>query len=202
MHFVSKEVIHICSKCEFDFLLRNKLFKHLRENCRKTKSTANVNKRISEIQDLFKATLDKFSALIANNTYVNTIIKFTAELSHVRPEYNFRSWKYVIMKVRYSSDSKAEESEVLFDSNCDVTLEDRAYLLKHVSDLEIKKITFFISIRDVNNKIVSTDKYTMITIYVKEIVDDMKRSACLTIKVHVVNNLKANILIKTNIITS
>ena len=106
------------------------------------------------------------------------------------------------MKVRYSSNSKTKESEVSLDSNCDVTLEDRAYLLKHVSDLEIKKITFFISIRDVNNKIVSIDKYAMITIYIKEIVNDMKRSACLTIKVHVINNLKTNILIKTNIITS
>ena len=67
------------------------------------------------------------------------------------------------MKVRYSSNSKTKESEVLFDFNCDVTLRDRTYLLKHVSNLEIKKMTFFISIRDVNNKIVSTDKYAMIT---------------------------------------
>ena len=138
---------------------------------------------------------------MANNAYVNTIIKSTAELSHVRLEYNFRSWKYVIIKVRYSPDPKAEESEVSPDSNCDVTLEDRAYLLKHVSDLEIKKMTFFISIRDVNNKIVNTDEYAMITIYIKEIVNGIKRSACLTIKVHVINNLKTNILIETNIIT-
>ena len=201
VHFVSKEVTHICNKCESDFLLRNKLFKHLRENCRKTKPTANVNKRISETQDLFKTTLDKFSTLMINNTYMNTIIKSTAELSHVRPEYNFRSWKYIIIKVRYSSNSKTEESEVSLDSDCDVTLKDRAYLLKHVSDLKIKKMTFFISIRDVNNKIVSIDKYAMITIYIKEIVDDMERSACLTMKIHVVNNLKTNILIETDIMT-
>ena len=91
MHFVSKKVTHICNKYEFDFSSRNKLFKHLRKNCRKAKPTANINKRISEIQDLFKTTLDKFSTLMTNNTYINTIIKFTAELGHVRLEYNFRS---------------------------------------------------------------------------------------------------------------
>ena len=138
---------------------------------------------------------------MTNNAYINTIIKFTTKLGHVRLEYNFRSWKYIIMKVRYSSNSKTKESEVSLDSNCDVTLEDRAYLLKHVSNLEIKKITSFISIRGVSNKIVSTDEYVMITIYIKEIVNGMKRSACLTIKVHVVNDLKANILIETNIMT-
>ena len=91
MHFVSKEVTYVYNKCEFDFSLRNKLFKHLRENCRKAKSTANVNKRISETQDLFKTTLNKFSTLMTNNAYVNTIIKFTTELNYVRSEYNFRS---------------------------------------------------------------------------------------------------------------
>ena len=106
------------------------------------------------------------------------------------------------MKVRYSSNSKAEESEVSLDSGCNVTLGDRAYLLKHVSDLEIKKMTSFISIRDVSNKIVSTDKYAMITIYIKEIVDDIERSACLTMKIYIMNDLKTNILIETNIITS
>ena len=91
---------------------------------------------------------------------------------------------------------------MLLDFNYNVILRDRTYLLKHFSNLKIKKITFFISIRDVNNKIVNIDKYTIITIYIKEIVNDIKRSACLTIKVHVINNLKTNILFKTNIITS
>ena len=90
---------------------------------------------------------------------------------------------------------------MLFDFNYNITLKDRAYLLKHVSNLKIKKIAFFISIRDVNNKIINIDEYIMITIYIKEIVNDMKRSTCLTIKIYIINDLKTNILIKTNIIT-
>ena len=51
----------------------------------------NISERISKIEDLFKTILDKFSTLITNNTYMNIIIKFTAELSYIRFEYNFRN---------------------------------------------------------------------------------------------------------------
>ena len=50
------------------------------------------------------------------------------------------------MKVRYSSNPEVEKSEMLFDFDCGVILGDRVYLRKHISDLEIKKMIFFISI--------------------------------------------------------
>ena len=53
-----------------------------------------------------------------------------------------------------------------------------------------------------NNKIVNINEYAMITIYIKKIINDKKKNAYLTIKIHVINNFKINIFINTNIITS
>ena len=71
-----------------------------------------------------------------------------------------------------------------------------------MSRLKIKKIIFFISMREVNNKIVQTNKYILITIYIIDIIFDVIRIAFFIIKVHLVNNLKINILIDINIIIS
>lgn len=207
VHFVNKEVDHVCSKCEACFPSRNKLFKHLRSDCKKvtkTKSPTAATGKIPESEAEGKETLDKFEALTANNAYVETIIKSTAELSHnARPGYNFRSWKYATMRVRYAADPDAEESEVSPDSGCGVTLGDRAYLRKHIPNLEIKKMASSIPVRGVGNKIVSTAEYASVTIYVNGVIDGSQemRTACLTMEVHIVDDLKANILIGTDTMT-
>ena len=100
------------------------------------------------------------------------------------------------MKVRYSPDG--EESDISPDSGCGVTLGDRAYLQKQVPGLEIKKMTSSIPVRGVGNKIVQTDEYAMITIYVTGIISGVTRTASLTMEVHLVDDLKANILIGTD----
>ena len=145
VHFVGKTVTHVCSQCEANFPSRNKLFKHLREECRK------FNFKTSQKSDpdagLFKQALDKFASLMANNVYVDTIIKSTAELRYNdRPGYNFRSWKYITMKVQYSSDLNVEESDISPNIDCDVTLGDRAYLRKYILNLEVKRLSTSISV--------------------------------------------------------
>ena len=143
-----------------------------------------------------------FVVLMVNNVKI-VIIHFIAELRDAifRPDYNFRSWKYVTFKVRYLSDLEAEESDISFDSEYEITLNNRAYLLKNVPELKIKKMIFFISIRDVGNKIVNTNKYVIIIAYVNEIINNITKIICFTIKIHFVNDLKINILFETNIMT-
>ena len=190
VHFVNKKVDHTCSRCEACFPSRNKLFKHLRSSCSKQNPT----------QALPKVTLDKF-APTAHNAYVD-IIKSTAEPHHnTRPGYNFRSWKYATLKVSFSPDPEAEESEVSPDTGCGITLGDRAYLLKYVPKLEIKKMTTSLPVRGVGNKIIRTNEYATVSIYVRGTLDGLARTACFTMEVHIVDDLKANILIGTDTMT-
>ena len=60
---------------------------------------------------------------------------------------------------------------------------------------------FFISIRDVRNKIINTNKYTIIIIYVNDIINNIIKTIYFTIKIHFINDFKINILLETNIIT-
>ena len=53
-----------------------------------------------------------------------------------------------------------------------------------------------------SNKIVQTDEYIIITIYVIDIIFDVTRTASFIMKVHLVNNLKINIFIDTDTIIS
>ena len=88
IHFVDKTIIHIYSQCETNFSFRNKLFKYLRKEYRKSKISYKSDSDIG----LSKQALDKFAFLIVNNVYINTIIKSTIELSYnTKPGYNFRS---------------------------------------------------------------------------------------------------------------
>lgn len=140
---------------------------------------------------------------MANNAAVtDTIIESTAVVNHnAAPGYNFRSWKYATMKVRYSPDPNAEESEVSPDSGCGVTLADRAYLRKFLPDLEIRKLLSPIPVRGVGNKIVQSDEYALVTIYVTGLLNGAARKASLTMEVHIVEDLKANMLIGTDTMT-
>ena len=52
-----------------------------------------------------------------------------------------------------------------------------------------------------NNKIVNINEFVIITIYIKKIINDVKRSVYFTMKVHIINDFKTNIFIDMNIIT-
>ena len=71
-----------------------------------------------------------------------------------------------------------------------------------MSKLKIKRITFSISIRKVSNKIIQTNKYIIIIIYIIDTIFDVMRITSLIIKVHLVDNLKINILIDIDTIVS
>ena len=83
-----------------------------------------------------------------------------------------------------------------------MTLDDRAYFLKNVFKLKIRKMTSFISIRDVKNKVVNTNKYIIIIVYINDVINDIIKTIYFTMKMHFINDLKINIFFETNIITS
>ena len=51
------------------------------------------------------------------------------------------------------------------------------------------------------NKVVSTNKYIMMIVYINDVINNIIKTVYFTMKMHLVNNLKVNILLETNIIT-
>ena len=79
-----------------------------------------------------------------------------------------------------------------------VTLIDRVYLKKVLSNIQIKKILVSILVRDIENKIIYIDKYIQIKIFVSDNIDNKSTIEFFIMKVYIVDNLKANMLIKIN----
>ena len=76
-------------------------------------------------------------------------------------------------------------------------------MLYIISEVEIKKIILSVLIRGLENRIVITDKYIILTLYINEILNEgVSKTACFTTKVHLINDLKINMLISNNIIMS
>ena len=113
------------------------------------------------------------------------------------PGYAFRGHKYATTKVRHSSDPEAPEDDNCFDTGTSVTLGDRAYIRRvssKVSNLEVKKLVTPIPVRGLGNQITTTDEYVDLVSYVDSKVDSKPGTAYFTTEVHLVDNLKANIL--------
>ena len=96
IHFVNKRVEYFYNKCNMSFLLRNKLFKHLRETCRKFKIFFETAFESSDAAfGVFDAIfqISGFAVFMINNAKVITIIYFIAKLRDaiVKSNYNFRN---------------------------------------------------------------------------------------------------------------
>ena len=81
-------------------------------------------------------------------------------------------------------------------------LGDRVYLRKYILNLEVKSLSILILVREVSNKIISISEYIIVTIYIKSLINKILRITYLIIKVYIINNLKTNILININTLTS
>ena len=76
-------------------------------------------------------------------------------------------------------------------------------MLRIVLRVEIKKIFLSVSVRGLENRIIITNEYIVLILYINEILsEDVLKTICFTTKVYLVNNLKTNMLINNNIIIS
>ena len=51
------------------------------------------------------------------------------------------------------------------------------------------------------NKVVNTNKYIIIIIYVNDVINDIIKTIYFTMKIYLINDFKINIFLETNIIT-
>lgn len=84
-----------------------------------------------------------------------------------------------------------------------MTISNRLFFKKQVSNTKIRTMTTFVTIRDLNVNRHSIDEYVLIFFYIIE-KNDQKNKICIIFRreVYLINNLKTNILIEINIISS
>ena len=93
--------------------------------------------------------------------------------------------------------------EVCLDPGCSITLSDRALLRASVPDFEawIRKQASPIPVRGYDNKIINVTEYIALDLYFSGTFRGETALAKVLMKVHLTNDLKANMLIGTDVLT-
>ncbi len=187
--FVSIEAF--CIKCKKTFLFRNKLHKHLKKNCQMIESTKSMHEKLVKSTDIKNTETFTMTRSI--------IVKFTAFTSNKEYDLAFRKWNYaeVLIKLR----SNLKEDFVCLNTETEALLTNKQFVLKRLSSTHIHLMTSSLTIRDIDSNVHEIEKYVNFSIYLSS-KDDSIRLIEIHRKMHLVKELKTNMLIKNDILES
>jgi hypothetical protein len=191
VEFVKIEVS--CIKCKKIFSFRNKLHKHLKEDYKTIKST-------KTIRDKFVKSIDTSDSK-TSDLKASTIVKFTTFTSNKSYDLVFRKWNYVEVLIKLRSDLNVKEDYVCLDTEIEAFLTNKQFVLKRLSTTYIHLITSSLTIRDIEANIHEIKKYVNFSIYFSSRNNSIKMIE-IHRKMHLVKELKTNMLIKNDILKS
>lgn len=202
----SKKTDHCCHSCQATFSSRNKLFQHLKDQCWPKPSTTPkptvIGKPNATASDLAESVKVPATPLEANLTEPINVKSNVVPDKTKPPGFGFRGWKYATIKVHWSGtkysgtgEHAEEQTEICLDTGCSVTLIDRAYLNKALPSAEIRKMSTPMPVRGVGNKIIHTNEYVQIEMFVDGTIGGKPATGSFIVEAHIVEDLKANMLI-------
>ena len=115
-------------------------------------------------------------------------------------EFAFKSHRYAIVK--NSLILKNAEQKLCMNSETFMSLIDRTFLIKQLFHIVKHKTIFNIKIKDIKFAIHDNLKYVILDLYMSEKCQKNSATAHFKAKFHIVNEIKANMLIKMNVMKS
>ena len=184
----TSEISHSCHRCEHTFNSRNKLFRHLKQQCWKSSSP--------------KPVLRAMTAEIPRPRIIESKSAIPISLMHGSGTA-FRGYQHTKADARFAPD--ADDTEVCLDPGCPITLGDRSLLRASLADFEqrIQKQASPIPVRGYGNKITNATEFIVMDLYLPGVLDNDNDAALARIQaeVHLTDDLKANMLIGTDVLT-
>ena len=186
------ELCHPCSNCGIRFHSRTKLFRHLRQDCW-TKTDCDKRKEGTTVVRPSVPDIPESSSL------VDIIASKAPKVDNTG--YSFRSWHYATTQVSFKP--SAPEFDVCLDAGCTMTLIDRAFAMEHIPNLSIRTMPSPIPVRGIGTKVHKSGEFAVVDIFIKGKRHDNGKLAMakMTREVHFMDELKANMLIGTDILT-
>ncbi len=189
--FVNIEVF--CIKCKKIFSFRNKLHKHLKENCQTMKSTKFVREKFmkcAEINDaetfiITKSIIVKFIAFIANKNY----------------DLALRKWNYAEALMKLRSNLNVKRDYVCLDTEIEAFLTDKQFVLKRLFKAHVHLMISSLIVRDIEANVHEIKKYVNFSIYLSSRNDFIKLIE-IHRELHLVKELKIDMLIENDILKS
>ena len=179
IHFVILSTVsYVCRKCYLNFSFNNKLYRHVRE-CRKQFQLVDTS---------------------SNSTHVLSIVESTTTFSK-QIDYVFRFWQYVIVQINHTTNDIAKD--ICVDTNCIMSFVDRNYFRRVLSnyDARIRMIAQNIQIRKIDVKLHDIFEYIELNFYiVDKRQNDFKIVVHFKREIHLIDDLKINILVEMNIL--
>ena len=178
-----------CEHCQLKATSRNKLFTHLREECWRKSSVSTLVTG----KDLVVDTL----ASDAGKSFTEPVIVSLVSEPVLGTGFAFRNYHYAVTHI--SRESAGKKEETCADAGCTMIMVDRTFI---PATAEVKKMAAKIPIRGLGSKIHHSDEYAVHTFYMEGVLPDNTRAfAQITREIHVVDDLKAGMLIGADILT-
>lgn len=165
---------HRCLVCNQIFNSNNKLHAHIRGGC-------------------------KTVTAVAYNTQVDDNDWLMVESKGIQlapPGYAFKGWHYCAVKIHVLDSSK--EDEACFDTGCSISLIDEDFLDRIFPNAGIQYRSKTVQVRGIGEDTHQTAKFTQIAIRMKAVIKGKKAILTLHFELHIVRNLRANILFGTD----
>ena len=195
-----------CRHCGSHFPSNNKLHSHLRGNCNRRLDNSLSQKKY-DTAHVFSSVTDLPANPKSIDISQDTSVKDTRIIhSTINPSvdigtgYGFRGHHYLKGKIALSLSSSI--NSVCFDTSCSVTLCDIAFFCIQAPNTPIQKMATPIMVRGLGANKHTTDQYAIADIYIpakdgqgQEVTAHIRR------EIHLVEELKANMLVGTEIMT-
>ncbi len=205
-YYVENPKEYECQHCGSHFSLNNKLHSHLRGNYNKRLDNSLSQKKYDTVH-AFSSVTDLPASPKSIDTSQNTSVKDTRIIHFIinpsvdiRTGYGFRGYHYLKGKIALSLSSSL--NSVCFDTGCSVTLYDIAFFSTQAPNTPIRKMATRITVRCLGANQYATDQYAIADIYIsakdgqgQEVIVHIRR------EIHLVEELKANMLVGTDIMT-
>ena len=177
--------LHICRKCSASFSARNQLFRHLRSSCWKEVSTQP------------QVPLDA-PEVAANHVSSEEPIHIVSASRppKAKPGYAFRGFHYATVRVSVGGGT----FDACADTGCPMTLFDRGKLLQLLPDIRLQRLASPIPVRGLGDTVHQTHEYANVSFLIEGELDGKPATAELSGEVHVVDKLRANMLMGNDMI--
>jgi hypothetical protein len=185
--------IFTCRKCKQTFSSNNRLHKHLWQTfCENFRFTNRVN-----------STHDKILNEVIVNLVVDILLVESSidSFKDIDTDFEFRDWIYV--KTMINLFINDNEIQICLDTDCSVTLTDRNFIKIHESHYIIRRMTISLNVRELRINKHEISKYIIVNIYFAEkIIEEKFIRKVIRRKVHLIDDLKVNMLIENDILES
>ena len=186
-----------CERCQHKATSRNKLFAHLRDDCWKKPSAEGIKKTTPASKETSEKSIKQIDVLVAEAIPSKPLIIPSVSEPVPGTGFAFRNYHYAITHISW--EPAAPKKESCADAGCTMTMADRTYVPK---DTEVKKMATKIPIRGLGSKIHHSDEFAILTFYMEGVLPDGTRAfAQITREIHIVDDLKAGLLIGADILT-